>query len=305
MSSSLYRAASFCIGALYCLTGSPAVAQQADSASPVAAEVENLRERLDAQQKEIDALREQLDETGERLAEREQKIKKLDTDPPPARSRLLDRIWISGEGAIGLYHTGSEGQFPNAEFRPDDVRLRVEAHVWDTVFAVTELNVVTREDRDEFLLGEMFIDFENVSGKWGRDNLLTIRVGRFYTPFGEEYQFRTPAANPLITHSLSDVWGVDEGIEAFGRFGRFHYAIAVQNGGHAVIRDFHADKAVIGRVGYQFQPWLSGSFSAMRTGKLDALEEREGISEIWFGDGFIAPVGDRTLLDIPSRAARA
>src|SRR5690606_9146861 len=99
----------------------------------------------------------------------------------------------------------------NGEFRPDEARLFAEVQLWRNVFVLTELNLVTREEPDEFFtLGELYVDFENVSGLWGSDNLVNVRLGRFYIPFGEEYTVRNPVLNPLISHSLSDIWGVDE-----------------------------------------------------------------------------------------------
>ena len=38
-------------------------------------------------------------------------------------------------------------------------------------------------------------------------------------PFGEEYQVRNAIDNPLVTHSLSDVWGIDEGVQVYGTLG--------------------------------------------------------------------------------------
>lgn len=34
--------------------------------------------------------------------------------------------------------------------------------------------------------------------------------------------------NPLISHSLSDLWGIDPGVELYGTVGDFNYVVAVQ-----------------------------------------------------------------------------
>src|SRR5206468_8015250 len=102
--------------------------------------------------------------------------------------------------------------------------------------------LLTREaNAESFQLGELYVDFENVSGAWGARGLLGLRAGRINIPFGEEYLVRGPVANPLVSHSLSDIWGVDEGLEAYGRVGPLHYVAAIQNGGTSRLHDFNAD----------------------------------------------------------------
>jgi len=72
-----------------------------------------------------------------------------------------------------------------------------------------------------------------------------------------------------VTHSLEDLWGVDEGLELYGSFGKVSYAVAVQNGGVPGARDYNSDKSVAGRISYDPNRWLHLSVSAMRTGDLD------------------------------------
>src|SRR5204862_1142451 len=118
------------------------------------------------------------------------------------------------------------------------------APIWENVYFFTELNLMTREANDLSLqLGELYVDFENISRLWDRDRMLNLRVGRMDTPFGEEYQTRDAIDNPLISHSLSDLWGVDEGIELYGSVNKVSYAVAVQNGGVSGVRDFDGDKS--------------------------------------------------------------
>ena len=202
----------------------------------------------------------------------------------------LGDVHISGEGGIGLFETGSEGMFPNAEFRVDEARLFVEAPVWNDVYFYSELDLATRENLGlDVQLGELYLDFEDVSKLWGRNRLLNLRVGRLNIPFGEEYLTRYAIDNPLISHSLSDLWGVDEGVELYGSAGRFTYVMAVQNGGAASGRDFTADKSVVARVSYDPNSWLHLSVSGMRTGDLDVM--RDYWSELWFANGWIASIG--------------
>ena len=128
-------------------------------------------------------------------------------------------------------------------------KLFVEAPLWTDTYFFSELNLTQREDPTESLqLGELYVDFENVSRLWHQDKLLNLRIGRMDIPFGEEYLVRDSIDNPLITHSLSDIWGVDEGVELYGAYGKFSYVAAVQNGGHPEFRDFNSDKSITARV---------------------------------------------------------
>jgi hypothetical protein len=221
---------------------------------------------------------------------------KAEVEQPPAapvdssRPFSSGKVILSGEGGLAFFDSGSEGQFPNAEFRIDEARVFLDAQVWDNTYFFTELDLATRENPGvDVNLEELYVDFENVSRLWNRDRLVNIRAGRFDIPFGEEYQSRHSIDNPLIAHSLSDIWGVDEGVELYGDFGKFDYVLAVQNGG-ANLDDFNADKAVTGRLGYNPTHWLRVSASAMRTGNLSV--SGDGMSALWFGNGLVRSLGD-------------
>jgi hypothetical protein len=206
-----------------------------------------------------------------------------------ARS-ALGNVRISGEGGVAFFETGSKGTFPNSEFRIDEARLFVEAPVLEGVYAFSEINMATREqDGVQLGLGEAYLDFENVSRLWGQDQFLSIRLGRIYTPFGEEYQTRYAIDNPLISHSLADLWAVDEGVELYGSLGKFSYAVAVQNGGLPDSRDFDPDKSLAGRVSFDPTRWLHLSVSGMRTGELNS--QNDSLSAMWFGNGFFRSMG--------------
>lgn len=208
----------------------------------------------------------------------------------PAGGLKFGRVNLSGEGSLAFFHTGSEGAYPNSEFRVDEAKLFVEAQVWNEVYFFTELDLATRNyDGLELHLGELYLDFESVSKLWGHDRLLSVRVGRMDIPFGEEYFRRDSLDNPLISHSLSDLWGIDEGLELYGGMGKFNYVVAVQNGGFSGSHDYDSDKSVAGRLSYDPTRWLHLSASGMRTGDLDA--EDDYWSELWFGNAWLGSLG--------------
>ena len=255
-----------------------------------------LQAQVQEQQRAIEQLRGELGAmrgAGEKQARDLQGLQERVEDREAAKAPATSReheIRVSGQAGIALFKTGSDGQFPGSEFRLDDAKIFLEAPVMKNLYVFAGLELQTREAGDEnTYVGEFYLDFENVSGAWGRDRLLNVRAGRFNIPFGEEYQVRGPVDNPLISHSVADAWGFDEGVEIYGELDRFTYVLAVQNGGNPALRDFNADKSVAARVGYDPARWLHLSASGMRTGDLDV--KNDVFSALWFGNGFFKALG--------------
>lgn len=272
---------------------------QAPSADEVRELIEQnrrLQEQVQHQQVQIDELRASVAELKKSGSRQETALSELRDEvaipvAAPRSSGTQGEIRLSAEAGFVYFDGGPQGQFPNGEFRADDVKVYLEAAVWRNTYFFAELDLVTREANDEYFhMGEVYLDFENVSGRMGGpDRLVNLRVGRFEIPFGEEYQRRGVLDNPLITHSLSDIWGVDEGVELYGGSGAFSYVLAVQNGGHKTLREYDSDKAMVLRVGWQLNDWLRVSASAMRTGDLTVAGD--SVSETWFGGGFFRALG--------------
>lgn len=279
------------------LSGQPA-APSAEEVRELIEQNRRLQEQVRSQQGQIDELRErmaELDKTGDRQAVQLSELREEVLSPaapvPRSSFNAVAEIRISGEVGLAYFDGGPQGKFPNAEFRADDVKVYLETPVWRDTYFFAELDLVTREANDEYFhMGEVYVDFENISGRLGGpDRLVNLRIGRFDIPFGEEYLRRDVMDNPLISHSLSDIWGIDEGIEIYGGAGTFSYVAAVQNGGHPTLADFDSDKAVVLRVGWQPADWLGLSASAMHTGELHTVDDR--LSEVWFGGGFFRALG--------------
>jgi len=211
------------------------------------------------------------------------------TGVPVVASRPGERVILSAEGAVAFYKTGSDGAYPNSEFKVDELRLFLDANAYQDIYAFVELNLATHEAQDvSAQLGEAYIDFEGVSRLWGDEAMMSMRAGRLDVPFGEEYLHRDAIDDPLISHSVMDFWGIDEGMELYGRVVGIHYVFAVQNGSTETTGDFTEDKALVGRLGYDPARWLHLGLSGMRTGDLDAANEW---SEIWVGNGFFRSIG--------------
>lgn len=258
--------------------------------------------RASTLEERLKALEEQNQRLQKELADQRQTIDALKTrlgegpapgsDPSGEDRGGIDfgRVHLSGEGGVGFFNTSNEGRYSNGDFRVDEAKLFLEAPLWEGTYLFGELDLVLRESNDEYFhLGELYVDFENVLRYWSEHNYLSLRAGRLDIPFGEEYLVRDAIDNPLISHSLTDFWGVDEGVELYGNALGFDYVLAVQNGGHPTLRDFDGDKSVAGRLGYSFGRRARVSFSGMRTGELDV--EGDELSEMWIGNGFFRSIG--------------
>jgi hypothetical protein len=278
------RSFSGVLGAGLSLVPFVAFAQGASPAAELAAIREQnriLQEQVQQQQKQIDDLRMRLDRLHEAAP--------AATRSPGAARSGAGSVRIGAESGLAFFSSGDDGVFPNAEFRVDDAKIFLEAPVWKNVYFFGGLEVATREANDEFFhAGELYLDAENVLSA-GRTHSLSLRVGRFQLPFGEEYQERGVMANPLISHSLADVWGIDEGVQAYGSLGLLQYNVALQNGGHKTLHDFDADKSLVVRLAIEPTPSLRLSVSGLRTGDLNVAGD--ALSEVWFANAFFRGLG--------------
>jgi hypothetical protein len=256
---------------------------RAAESSPTSQQWQSLQEQVQKQQRLIEELSRKISEL-----EKDRPAAAAET-PEPAKPRTgfsLGKINFGVEGGLAIFRSEARGNFPNAEFRVDEAKLFVEAPIWKEVYFFTELNITTREDSNIYLQpGELYVDFENVSRLWDKEGQLNLRIGRMDIPFGEEYLTRNAIDNPLISHSVSDIWGIDEGIEIYGAVAGVQYVVAVQNGSHPALNDHNVDKSVAARLGYKPARWLQLSASAMRTGAIGVTGDK--FSELWFGNDFL------------------
>jgi len=274
-------------------------------ASPLRAQDTNLEQQVRALQQENSVLEQQLDKQNASLESLTKKVQELEATnserenaesenaaAPPSTGYNFGNVNISAEGGVAFFNTEAQGFDPNAQFRVDEGRLFVEAPIWKEVYFQGEADLATREYTEDYSVqaGEVYLDFQDASQLWGQDNQLNIRAGRIYIPFGEEYLMRYAIDDPLISHSVTDIWGYDTGVEAYGALGNFNYVVAVQNvsGAYGTL-DLDGDKSVAGRIGFDPNRHWHFSVSAMRTGNLSV--QNDFISAIWFGNGFFQSLG--------------
>ena len=162
-----------------------------------------LQQQLQKQSQSLDALSQKVQSLEAANAQRESAA--LENSAPASGGFNLNKVVLGAEGGIGFFKTGSQGFAPNSEFRVNDARVFIESPVWKDVYFYGELDLATPENNDtQVYLGELYLDFENVSQLWGHDGQLNVRAGRMYIPFGEEYLTRNAIDNPLILNSVAD-----------------------------------------------------------------------------------------------------
>lgn len=272
------------------------------SAAPVRAGGTNLEEQVQLLREQNAMLQQQLNKQSQSLDSLTQKVQRLeaantgrenstpDNSTPTRGGFDFGKVVLSGEGGVGFEKTGTEGFSPKSSFTVEEARLFLDAPIWKDVYFYGEVDLATPENNNTQLnLDELYVDFEDVSQLWGHDDQLNVRAGRMNIPFGEEYQTRYAIDNPLILNSVSDMWGVDPGVELYGALGKFSYCVAVQNGGGNGVQDDNNDKSVAGRISLDPNRHWHFSVSGMRTGNVNA--QNGGLSAEWFGNGFFQSIG--------------
>ena len=269
------------------------------------AEDTNLEAQVQALQQQNALLQQQLQKQNQSIESLSKKVEQLEAaetqqgnasaqNAPPSAATSgynLGNVNLSAEGGVAFFNTGREGFSPDADFRVDEARLFVEAPVWKEVYFQGEADLATREnDSLGVNMGELYLDAQDLSDLWGRDGQLNLRAGRMYIPFGEEYLSRYAIDDPLISHSVADIWGYGAGVELYGALSKLNYVVAVQNdSGRNGVQDFNGDKAVSGRIGFDPNKHLHFSVSAMRTGNLNV--QNDEVSSLWFGGELLQPLG--------------
>jgi hypothetical protein len=242
-----------------------------------------LQQQLKRQGEQIDALSRQFKD----LQSAQSSENNGDEPAPESASRILNKVVIGGEGGAGYSITGPKGYAPNGKFQVNDARLFLDAPVWDDTYFYGELVLAYPGQQDNQIeLGELYVEFENLSKLWKQDEQLNARLGQIYIPFGEEYLTRNAIDNPLISESLTDFWGLNPGAELYGRLGKFSYVAAVQNGADGGNNGAGGDKTVAGRLGFDPDEHWHFSVSGMRTGNLNAGQ----FSAMWFAGGFFRAI---------------
>ncbi len=205
----------------------------------------------------------------------------------------LQRINIGGSAAVRAMDGRSRSQLErNSGAMVYQAGLVLDADVAPDVSFWYDFSLI----REGVSRANSPIPLEQVYVRW--DHLfdqpwLNAKMGRTFTPFGEEYLRWNAIDNPLASWSVSFPWALDEGIVFFGDAlpeGKLSYAAAVQNGNATFNFDDNARKAVSARLTARPTKPLSLSASVLSLGG-HGNYSGNGAPEWWLSGFRVAPVG--------------
>ena len=195
-----------------------------DKAAQQRTEIDDLRARLDELERRTGATPAQ----GVDLSGREVGSVAHPSDANPLARAWYENLDVWGYGSFIYMDTGSVGQHPDGGFLVQEASIFAEAHVWENTVLHAELRAAV-VGFDFLSTGEVYADVQRF---WSRDSgdYASLRVGRFWVPFGDEtIWFRAPE-NPLISYSAAFPWGLDEGAELYGSTHGVEWIAAVTSG---------------------------------------------------------------------------
>jgi hypothetical protein len=280
------RAALFAVG---CLAALAPVAAQTTPQETTQQELERLRQRVDALERECATTPEAptgVDLSGDEYASIRAPTASGAAGAGDASTHpWYEMIRISGYGAFGYYDSGAAGAVPDGSFLVKEASLFIEAQPWEhvTFYSETWITRYLYDGGSTFTIGELYAKFSDLLGTEDGARL-GVKVGFIDVPFGEDYLRMDAVDDPLISLTAADPWAIDEGIEVFGRWSSLRWVVAATNGNVALGADDHGSKMWCGKISCDVSPNVYLSASLLKSGKAD-------VSSMWLGQGLITPVG--------------
>jgi len=216
-----------------------------------------------------------------------------DPDREEASKDLRDRVHLSGNADLLFLYGEPNARFPGASFKVDNARLYLDVDLGENLESGRTLLVrdasfyvewdIARESTLQNTVGSLYVRFDGLGGL----EALNLKLGRFLVPFGEEYLRQSEARpeNPLLDFSVAAPYGWDEGILLFGPLlgGGADYYFSLTNGDFGFNQNTSGDLQVDGKLDVHPFPWLLGSVSALRTGRL-GNDVQPGVGSVeWSG----------------------
>jgi hypothetical protein len=207
---------------------------------------------------------------------------------------LTRRLHLSGNADIVLFYGETNSRYPGTNFKFDNARLFLDVDLGENLRSGESLLVrdasfyaewdIAREAVFQNTIGSLYVRFDELAGV----DALHLKFGRFLVPFGEEYLRQSEARpeNPLVSFSVADPYGWDEGALFFGPLfgGVVNYYLAVTNGDFGFNENTSPDLQIAGKLDVRPLPWLLVSGSGLHQGRLGNLS-RSGTSAIeWSGN---------------------
>jgi hypothetical protein len=195
----------------------------------------------------------------------------LSSLPAANSNHVLSRRWfenfdLRGFAAFTYLDTGRTGTNPNGSFFVKEATLFLDAEVWEHATISSEIWLARYLFGDRFTANELYLRLDGLfAGADGRG--LGLKVGRFELPFGEEYLRWDAHETPMIIFSAADPYGVDEGLELFGRAGPVGWIASLSTGTFGNGADDAPGKLAAAKLYGDVGPDLYLSGSVLSSGK--------------------------------------
>ncbi len=258
--------------------------------APERSQIEVLRERIEALEGRLGA---HATEPGERagaqagldLSERQLPSITETRGSNPLSRPWFENIEVSGFGAFSYLDTGSAGARPHGGFLLQEASIFLDAQAWEQAdvhfdIQAAPLGVGASE---QVGIGELYGNLKNLWTNPDGDHI-GLKAGRFYVPFGEEYTWTRAPDNPLLSNSAPDPYGLAQGVQLYGSWGKLGWIAALSDGAEELDAGDHLAKALNLKVWGEPAGSVHLSASFMLNGKTDK-------SALEFGGSNLQPVG--------------
>jgi hypothetical protein len=179
-------------------------------------------------------------------------------------NHVLSRPWyenaeLHGYGAMTYLDSGGTGTTPDGSFLIRESSLFLEMQLWEGITLFNEVWLRRYLFGNGITLGEIYLQHRDVFGL-GPEHAIGLKAGRFEIPFGEDYLLWDAHESPLINFAAADPYGIDEGVELYGRVGPVGWIGALTNGGGGVNDENPGKQGAVKLYGRPYRDvYLSGS----------------------------------------------
>ncbi len=223
--------------------------------------------------------------TEEKVSKPDEKTAEKKEEPVSAMLKNLGtKLNISGRWAVGYLDSQKNGSFPNGSFQVPEAKVRLDFQP-DKINTITmrmNLNNATFNNFDFFYLDSKDFIPCLKNTPW----TLESRLGRFKVDYGEETWANNPVESIMISTSVTNVNGNDEGLQLSGKIKLFqseksiNWSAAIMNGNSTTGADNENSKAFSSKIAASPLDALYLSASYYNSGDLNTGASEMSISGI-------------------------
>jgi len=205
----------------------------------------------------------------------------------------LKRIHVAGNADVGFFYGEKNSAASGARFLIENARLYLDVDLgrdldWSGRRLVHDASFyvewdIARESEVQNKIGSLYLRLDRLADL----EALSIKVGRFLVPFGEEYLRQSEARpeNPLISFSAAIPYGWSQGILLFGPVVRdkIDYYVSLTSGQEGFDSNSGGRLQVDAKIDVRPAPWALLSVSGLRIGALGTASTPARTAMEWSG----------------------